>query len=108
MEFLEIAGTNDIPEGAMKTFKIQEKNVLVARIGINYFAIEGNCPHMQGDLSKGNLNGTIVTCPLHGSQFDVTTGKCIRGPKIGFIKLKTRDIVTFPIKTEEAKIFIGI
>ena len=32
---------------------------------------------MKGNLSKGKLNGTIVTCPLHGSQFDLKTGKVV-------------------------------
>ncbi len=38
------------------------------------------CPHMNALLSMGILQGTIVTCPLHYSRFDVTTGRKISGP----------------------------
>jgi 3-phenylpropionate/trans-cinnamate dioxygenase ferredoxin component len=38
------------------------------------------CTHRQCSLALGELEGTTVTCPCHGSQFDVTTGKVLRGP----------------------------
>lgn len=38
------------------------------------------CPHAGGQLSLGTLDRAIVTCPLHGSQFDVRTGERMRGP----------------------------
>jgi nitrite reductase/ring-hydroxylating ferredoxin subunit len=37
-------------------------------------------PHRQGPLSEGSLDGTTVTCPLHGAQFNVWTGAVLRGP----------------------------
>ncbi len=43
-------------------------------------ATQEKCTHRQGPLSKGKLEGTTVTCPLHGSQFDVCTGEVLRGP----------------------------
>ena len=33
---------------------------------------------MKAYLAKGKLNGSIITCPLHGSQFDLKTGKVVR------------------------------
>jgi nitrite reductase (NADH) small subunit len=39
------------------------------------FALDGVCPHQGGPLGKGSLEGCIVTCPWHGWQFDVTTGR---------------------------------
>jgi nitrite reductase/ring-hydroxylating ferredoxin subunit len=38
------------------------------------------CTHRQGPLSEGALDGTTVTCPLHGAQFNVWTGAVLRGP----------------------------
>lgn len=40
-----------------------------------FHVIDGICPHAGGPLGKGNLQGNTVTCPWHGWQFDVTTGK---------------------------------
>ncbi len=68
------------PDGAMKRFIIDGKNILVVNYEGKYFAIGGKCTHMGGDLSKGTLNGKVVRCPRHGSQFDVTTGTRIAGP----------------------------
>ena len=88
MSFIEIAKAEEIPEGQMKLFTIGDKNILIANFEGIYYAINGRCTHMGGDLSKGKLEGKVVTCPRHGSQFDVTTCTCISGLKIGFKKLK--------------------
>jgi 3-phenylpropionate/trans-cinnamate dioxygenase ferredoxin component len=37
-------------------------------------------PHRQGPLTEGKLDGTTVTCPWHGSEFNVRTGSVLRGP----------------------------
>lgn len=108
MQFISIADSSDIPEGAMKSFAVNGKGVLISNYKGNYFAINKKCSHMGGDLSKGRLEGKIVICPLHGSRFDITNGKCTQGPKIGFIKLKTGDINIYPVKIEDGKIHIGI
>ena len=38
------------------------------------------CTHLHCSLAEGDLDATVVTCPCHGSQFDVTTGEVLRGP----------------------------
>ena len=45
-----------------------------------FCATQAKCPHRQGPLNKGKLEGSTVTCPWHGSQFDVCTGAVLRGP----------------------------
>ena len=79
-KLIEVAKTDEIPAGTMKGFKIEGKEILVVNYEGKYYAIGKKCTHMGGDLSKGKLEGKIVTCPRHGSQFDVTTGKFVRGP----------------------------
>jgi len=101
MSFIEIAKVEEIPEGQMKLFTIGDKNILIVNSEGIYYAINGRCTHMGGDLSKGKLEGKIVTCPRHGSQFNVTNGTCVSGPKIGFIKLKTKDEITYEVKVED-------
>lgn len=43
-------------------------------------AVADRCPHAGATLSEGELDGTVLTCPRHGSQFDVRTGERVRGP----------------------------
>lgn len=68
---------SDVPEGSMRRYTLSNLDVLVAHVGPHYYAIQAKCPHLGGDLSRGRLEGTIVTCPLHGSKFDVRDGSVV-------------------------------
>jgi len=108
MSLYEAAKTSDIQEGTMKAVSIQDKEIVIANYGGNYYAINRICTHMGGDLSKGKLEGKIIICPRHGSRFDVTTGKSISGPRIGFLKLKTKDEPNYQVKVDNGIIMIDI
>ena len=108
MSFFEVAKTSEMPEGTMKAVSIQNKEIIVVNHDGNYYAINRRCTHMGGDLSKGKLDGKIVTCPRHGSRFDVTTGESISGPRIGFLKLKTKNEPSYQVKVDNDSIKIDI
>lgn len=55
-------------------------SVVVMRLEGRLHAIRDECPHNGASLADGTLEGRIITCPQHGSQFDVTTGARERGP----------------------------
>jgi len=73
-----LASTSDLTEGNMKSYQVQGIEILIARIEGKYYAAQNKCPHFGGDLSKGKLEGTIVTCPRHGSQFNLADGNVVR------------------------------
>ena len=73
-----LANINDLTEGSMKRFQVEGMDILIARIEGKYYAAQNKCPHLGGDLSKGKLEGTVITCPRHGSQFDLTDGSVVR------------------------------
>lgn len=98
MPFFTVAQTDDIMAGTMKAFEIGEKYIVVVNLDGKFYALDGRCSHMKGDLSKGNLFGQIVTCPRHGAKFDVTTGENTAGPKIGPVRLKTADQKVYAVK----------
>jgi nitrite reductase/ring-hydroxylating ferredoxin subunit len=100
LSFVKVAETSEIPAGKMKMVKLEGKEILIANVNGNYYAIANKCTHKNGDLSKGSLDGNIVTCPLHSSRSDVTTGKAISGPKIAFFRAKTNDEPSFEVKVE--------
>jgi 3-phenylpropionate/trans-cinnamate dioxygenase ferredoxin subunit len=77
-DFTEIGKTNEIAPGMMNGVKVNGKDILIALVDGKYYAAAGHCPHMKAYLAKGKLNGTIVSCPLHGSQFDLKNGKPVR------------------------------
>ncbi len=50
--------------------------ICVANVDGSYHALDNACPHADGPLGEGSLNGSLVTCPYHGWEFDVTDGTC--------------------------------
>ncbi len=80
MSFIDIAKVDEITPGNMKGATVGGKDILITNIEGRYYAIGGKCTHAGGNLSKGKLEGKIVTCPRHGSKFDVTTGNRVSGP----------------------------
>lgn len=54
--------------------------IAVAKVSGAVYAFDNTCTHLQCSLAEGRLEGSVVTCPCHGSKFDVTTGAVLRGP----------------------------
>jgi nitrite reductase/ring-hydroxylating ferredoxin subunit len=77
---VRIGNAGDIAAGEMRVFDIAGTKVNVASIDGQLHAFDDTCTHRACSLAKGKLDGTTVTCPCHGSQFDVTSGAVLRGP----------------------------
>lgn len=77
---VRIGNANDIAAGEMRAFDVGGVKVNVASVDGQLHAFDDTCTHRACSLAKGKLDGTTVTCPCHGSQFDVTTGQVLRGP----------------------------
>ncbi|MBK5253673.1 MAG: Rieske 2Fe-2S domain-containing protein [Peptostreptococcaceae bacterium] len=108
MDYIKVAQTNELKNGEKKTVTLDGKVLLITNIQDTYYAIDNKCPHMGGSLFEGNFNGNNITCPKHGSVFDVRTGKIVENGKIAFIKLKVNDTKAYPTKIEGNDILIGI
>ncbi len=106
MSYVKAEERQEVPNGAMKAIKLRGKEVLVVNVDGAYYAIDGRCPHAKGDLSEGTLEGSILTCPRHGSRFDVTTGKAISGPKILFLRLGVGDVQSYEVKVKDDDVLI--
>jgi nitrite reductase/ring-hydroxylating ferredoxin subunit len=70
----------DVAPGEMILVSLADQPVTVFNSNGHYYAAQDSCPHAGGPLHEGVFNGTTVTCPWHGSCFDVTDGKVKRGP----------------------------
>lgn len=71
---------NILPIGELRSFKIKGLEILVANVEGRIFCLDGRCTHAGSPLAEGTLNGEILTCPWHYSQFNITSGSVIRGP----------------------------
>jgi nitrite reductase/ring-hydroxylating ferredoxin subunit len=119
MAFEEIAAENDIPESGMKHVDAGGTELLLVNAGGKIYALEDRCGHMNAPLSRGTLRGNIVECPLHHAQFDVRTGRPVRGPKIPTVlkltsagkmmaAVKTHRRRTFPVRVTGGKIEVDL
>jgi len=70
----------DLRPGRAVRLEVSGQRVAVYNVGGTFYATQHDCTHEGGPLSEGDLQGTVITCPWHGSRFDVTTGKLVRGP----------------------------
>ncbi|MGA9138698.1 MAG: Rieske 2Fe-2S domain-containing protein [Methanocella sp.] len=76
--FVEVAKAGELKGGEMKKVRIEGREYLLVRTLDSFYCADARCPHLDGDLSKGTLTGTIVTCPDHFSQFDLASGAIVR------------------------------
>ncbi len=83
MGFVRTAKTNEISPGTIREFQVEGKAVALANVGGKYYSINNTCLHRGGPLGQGMMSGSTVTCPWHGWQYDVTTGKVLQNPAVG-------------------------
>jgi 3-phenylpropionate/trans-cinnamate dioxygenase ferredoxin subunit len=113
-EFIEVARTDELQEGIMKAVQVAGGEVLLAKIGDQYYATDNRCPHLGGKLSQGKLAGAVVTCPRHGSQFDLSDGRVVRwltesgvASKIGKFLKPPRQLTTYDVRVQDDRIMIA-
>jgi nitrite reductase (NADH) small subunit len=93
MAFEKAANLSEVPAGSVKDVQVGGQAIALANVGGTIHAISGTCLHRGGPLGEGQLEGTVLTCPWHGWQFDVTTGKAVQNPSagVGCFAIEIRD-----------------
>lgn len=69
-----------LPPGQATSVMLEGTNVALFNIGGTFHAIENKCAHRAGPLAEGFVSGSVVFCPWHDWQYDVTTGACVNAP----------------------------
>lgn len=105
-DYVRVADKSEIPIGKMKKVQLDDNEILIVNLNGKYYAISSRCTHMKGDLSKGSLEGEIVTCPKHGAKFNITTGKMAEKPRVGIFRPKAADLATYEVKTEKEYVLV--
>ena len=77
------------------------KKLALYKIKNKVYCTENKCSHLWGPLCNGELNKDIITCPWHGSKFDVKTGKVVSGPA-------KKDIKSYKVEIKGDEIFVKI
>jgi len=79
---VKMATLSELPPGGSKEVEHDGRIYALFNVDGKISAIDGICPHQGGPLAEGPLEGTLVSCPWHGWQFDVQTGRTPLGPKL--------------------------
>ena len=115
MSSLKAGKVGELADGAMKSISTKQGEFLLARVGDKYYAASNRCPHMKGKLDQGRLEGTMVTCPLHGSQFDLKDGKVVRWlrgtgvlSRVGKMFKSAQDLKTYRVEVKDDQILIEL
>jgi nitrite reductase (NADH) small subunit len=82
MAFVRATAVSEIPPGKIREVTVAGKALAVANVAGEFHAIDNTCLHRGGPLGDGPMEGKIVTCPWHGWQYDVTTGKTCQNPSV--------------------------
>ena len=78
--FIKICKASEVKAGCGKSVEIEGKAIGVFNVDGKYYAINDVCGHRGGPLAEGELDGTTVICPWHGSTFRFADGSIVRGP----------------------------
>ena len=112
--YIEAIPAVEVADGTMTRVEIDDHSLLIANIGGTYYAADAFCPHLHGHLWEGVLDGTVITCPRHGSQFDLTTGHCIRwtawkgaAHSMAELTRHPRPLRVYECFVEDGKVLIG-
>ena len=98
---VKVAEVTELGPGEGKTIEVEGVSLALFNVDGTYFAIANTCTHVGGPLGEGALIGKEVTCPLHGAQFDVTSGKVLGGPA-------RSDVKSFPVSLEGDDVMVEV
>jgi len=101
VEFVKVATIGEIEPGRAKRVEVGEEAIAVFNLDGEYYAIGDTCSHEEASLSEGDVFGDCVECPLHGSEFDIRTGKALTLPAV-------LPVPTYPVKVEGDAILVGL
>ncbi len=85
-----VAWVHDIPDGERKLVDVEGMSIGVFHHEGNWYTLRNTCLHRGGPIATGQLECDTLTCPWHGFQYDVRTGRLLADPNA---KLDTFPVV---------------
>ncbi len=98
---LRVCQLSEIPLHDMRCVSLPDRNVVVAHTDSGVYVADEMCTHEDARLCDGNLTGTLIKCPLHGSRFDLTDGKVLDDPA-------EENLTTYPVTLNDGTVYITL
>ena len=100
-EFFQVCKTNDVPDPGRAALEVDNHLIVMIHLDGKFYALDDACSHEGGPLGEGILEGYQLVCPIHGSRFDVRTGKALSTPAV-------HSISVYEVKVEGNNVFVKI
>lgn len=97
--FVAVAKVTEVPPGSAKIVVVLGHPIALFNIGGAFHAVSNVCLHRGGPIGEGTLDGFVVTCPLHGWEYDVRTGKNLANP--------VARLRTYEVRVEGDEVLVG-
>jgi nitrite reductase/ring-hydroxylating ferredoxin subunit len=81
-EFVKVASLSELPPGSSRAVEVRGQALALYNVDGAVLATGNTCPHRGGPLGEGDLAGQVITCPWHGFQYDVKSGRCLTNPAL--------------------------
>src|SRR6478735_12132081 len=78
--YIRVARTTDLSDPGQMLLEVEDRIVVLFKVGGQFFCIDDVCTHDGGPLSEGRLEDHTIACPRHGAKFDIRTGKALTMP----------------------------
>jgi len=101
MSFVRVCAVSDLDAGKPHPVTVGDVDVAVVRDGDDFYAIRDECSHAAIPLSEGDLEGCLIECWLHGSTFDVRTGRPTTLPAF-------EPVPVYPVRVEGDDLLVDV
>jgi 3-phenylpropionate/trans-cinnamate dioxygenase ferredoxin subunit len=101
MSFVKACALSDVPDEGAFAVEVEDTPVAIVRVGEDVFALRDVCSHAEVALSEGEVYDNTIECWLHGSCFDLRTGKPTNPPA-------TQPVPTYRVKIEGDDVYVSL
>lgn len=101
MPLVRVAQAKDVLPGTARVVQAGGRTIALFNIDGSFYALDNRCTHVGGPLGEGTVEATVVTCPWHGSRFDITTGEVLGPPA-------RRPVATYVVRVKGPEVFVEV
>lgn len=96
---IDVCASSDVPEKGKHVVTVGARSVALVRVEGRVYGVDNHCPHRDGELGHGDLDGFHLFCPLHAWAFDVRDGRAFFP--------KGAEVACFEVKEEAGRVFVA-
>ncbi|MEH1907654.1 MAG: NifU family protein [Nostoc sp.] len=98
--WIKVATIDQVPEFSVLAVQLAGNSLILHRQGATVKCYRNACTHLGSPLEEGKVENTIITCPFHGFQYSLETGKCLTAPDVS--------LQSYLVKIKDDKIFVKL